>query len=117
MPALDQLTRDAYPKSSKYDAKWLVDLDMGPHPLWLLEDLAADLDLRHGMRVLDLGSGLGATSVFLAREYGVRVVAADLWVDPSEAGEVFRKAGVDDRILPMRVDAHSLPFGHGTFDA
>lgn len=117
MPALDHLTKDEFPHSAKYDAKWLVDLDMGPHPLWLLEDLAADLDLRSGMRVLDLGSGLGATSVFLAREYGVRVVAADLWVDPNEAAEVFRKEGVDDRILPMRVDAHQLPFGRGTFDA
>ena len=117
MPALDHLTRDAYPKSSKYDAKWLVDLDMGPHPLWLLEDLATDLDLRPGMRVLDLGSGLGATSVFLAREYGVRVIAADLWVDPTEAAGVFRKEGVDDRVLAMRVDAHALPFGRGSFDA
>jgi SAM-dependent methyltransferase len=117
VPALDHLTKSEFPHSSKYDAKWLVDLDMGPHPLWLLEDLAADLDLRPGMRVLDLGSGLGATSVFLAREYGVRVVAADLWVDPNEAAEVFRKEGVDDRILPMRVDAHQLPFGRGTFDA
>jgi SAM-dependent methyltransferase len=55
--------------------------------------------------------------VFLAKEYGVRVIAADLWVDPSEAGDVFRKEGVDDRILPMRVDAHALPFGRGSFDA
>lgn len=117
MPALDHLTRDAYPKSNGYDAKWLVDLDMGPHPLWLLEDLAADLDLRPGMRVLDLGSGLGATSVFLAREYGVSVVAADLWVDPTEAAAVFRKEGVDDRVLAVRVDAHALPFGRGSFDA
>ncbi len=91
MPALDHLTKDDFPRSNKYDAKWLVDLDMGPHPLWLLEDLANDLDLRPGMRVLDLGSGLGATSVFLAKEYGVQVVAVDLWVDPTEAGEVFRR--------------------------
>jgi cyclopropane fatty-acyl-phospholipid synthase-like methyltransferase len=117
MPALDHLTKDAFPRSAKYDAKWLVDLDMGPHPLWLLEDLAADLELRAGMRVLDLGSGLGATSVFLAREFGVDVVAADLWVDPSEAGAVFAKEGVDDRVLAMRVDAGRLPFGAGTFDA
>lgn len=117
MPALDHLVKDAYPRSTKYDATWLVDLDMGPHPLWLLEDLAGDLDLRPGMRVLDLGSGLGATSVFLAKEYGVRVIAADLWVDPSEAGEVFRKEGVDDRVLAMRVDAGQLPFGARSFDA
>lgn len=117
MPALDHLTQDAYPRSAKYDAKWLVDLDMGPHPLWLLEDLAADLDLQPGMRVLDLGSGLGATSVFLAKEYGVTVVAADLWVDPAASNEVFRAEGVADRVLPMRVDGHRLPFGAGTFDA
>ncbi|WP_347354716.1 class I SAM-dependent methyltransferase [Intrasporangium sp.] len=116
MPALDHLSKPQFPRSAAYDPRWLVDLDMGPHPLWLLEDLAADLDLRPGMRVLDLGSGLGATSVFLAREYGVRVVAADLWVDPTESGEVFRRAGVDDLVLPMRVDAHSLPFGRASFD-
>jgi cyclopropane fatty-acyl-phospholipid synthase-like methyltransferase len=117
MPALDHLTKDAFPRSAHYDAKWLIDLDMGPHPLWMLEDLANDLDLRPGTRVLDLGSGLGATSVFLAKEYGVRVIAADLWVDPSEAGKVFRKEGVDDRVLPMRVDAGNLPYGARSFDA
>ncbi len=117
MPALDQLTKDEFPRSAKYDARWLVDLDMGPHPLWLLEDLAADLDLRPGMRVLDLGSGRGATSVFLAREFGVQVVAADLWVDPSEAGAVFAREGVGHLVLPMRVDAHALPFGRPSFDA
>jgi SAM-dependent methyltransferase len=117
MPALDHLTRDAFPQSPKYAAQWLVALDMGPHPLWLLEDLAADLDLRPGMRVLDLGSGLGATSVFLAREYGVHGIAADLWVDPTAAAGVFRKEEVDDQVLPMRGDAHALPFGRGSFDA
>ena len=116
MPALDHLTKDDFPRSNKYDAKWLVDLDMGPHPLWLLEDLANDLDLRPGMRVLDLGSGLGATSVILAKEYGVQVVAVDLWVDPTEAGEVFSKEGVDGQVLPMRVDAGALPFGRASFD-
>jgi hypothetical protein len=37
----------------------------------LLEDLSRDLDPRPGMRVLDLG-----------REFGVEVVAVDLWVSP-----------------------------------
>ncbi len=81
--ALDDLVRPGeYPRSSRYDPAWLVSLDMGPHPLWLLEDLSRDLDLRPGMRVLDLGSGMGASSVFLAREFGVEVFAADLWVSP-----------------------------------
>ena len=90
---------------------------MGPHPLWLLEDLARDFDLRPGMRVLDLGSGKGATSVFLARDYGVSVVAADKWVDPDSAASTFVAAGVGDRVLAVRADAHALPFGAGQFDA
>jgi cyclopropane fatty-acyl-phospholipid synthase-like methyltransferase len=63
-------------------------LDMGPHLLWLLEDLCRDLDLTAGMRVLDLGSGNGATSVFLAREFGVDVVASDWWVEAATAAAV-----------------------------
>jgi hypothetical protein len=35
---------------------------MGPNPLWLLEDLSGHLHLQPGMRVLDLGSGMGGTS-------------------------------------------------------
>ena len=28
-----------YPRSEKYDEKWVSDNWMGPHPLWLLEEL------------------------------------------------------------------------------
>jgi SAM-dependent methyltransferase len=116
--ALDDLVRPReYPRSSRYDPAWLVGLDMGPHPLWLLEDLSRDLRLRPGMRVLDLGSGKGATSVFLAREFGVRVVAADLWVPPGVAAAVFAGAGVADRVRAVRAEAHALPFPPDAFDA
>ncbi|WP_020578346.1 SAM-dependent methyltransferase [Actinopolymorpha alba] len=118
MTTLDALVRPAeYPRSSHYDPAWLLGLDMGPHPLWLLEDLCRDLDLRPGMRVLDLGSGRGATSVFLAREFGVEVVAADLWVAPDQAAEVFAAAGVADRVHAVRAEAHDLPFARASFDA
>ncbi|MDX6364321.1 MAG: hypothetical protein QOC85_3331 [Streptomyces sp.] len=57
--SLDALVRpDRYPRASGYDPGWLVGLDMGPNPLWLLEDLARDLEPRPGMRVLDLGPGV-----------------------------------------------------------
>ncbi|MGW3665974.1 SAM-dependent methyltransferase [Streptomyces sp. NPDC005141] len=116
--ALAALVRpDRYPRSSAYDPAWLLGLDMGPNPLWLLEDLARDLDLRPGMRVLDLGSGRGATSVFLAREYGVRVVAADWWVAPEEVEPVLAAAGVAGKVTAVRAEAHQLPFDEGSFDA
>lgn len=118
MAALEDLIRPSdYPRSSAYDPAWLVGLDMGPNPLWLLEDLCRDLDLAGGMRVLDLGSGMGATSVFLAREFGVEVFAADLWVPPDESGKVFEDAGVGDRVHAIQAEAHALPFAPGHFDA
>ncbi|MFF4352151.1 SAM-dependent methyltransferase [Streptomyces sp. NPDC001530] len=118
VPELAALVRpERYPRSSAYDPAWLLGLDMGPNPLWLLEDLARDLDLRPGMRVLDLGSGKGATSVFLAREYGVQVVAADWWVGADEAAAVFAAAGVGGQVEAVRAEAHQLPFEEGSFDA
>ncbi|WP_433200540.1 SAM-dependent methyltransferase [Dactylosporangium sp. CS-047395] len=118
MTAVGALARpDRYPRSSRYDPVWLLDLDMGPNPLWMLEDLANDLDLRPGMQVLDLGSGKGATSVFLAREYGVQVVAADWWIAPDEAARVFADAGVSAQVTAVRAEAHNLPFAKGGFDA
>ncbi|MDP1617392.1 cyclopropane-fatty-acyl-phospholipid synthase family protein [Phenylobacterium sp.] len=114
----DQLHQpDLYPLTSKYDAGWLLALDMGPNPLWLMENLLRDLRLEPGMRVLDLGSGRGATSVFLAREFDVDVVAVDLWVDPATATAVFEDAGVADRVEAVRAEAHSLPFDRASFDA
>jgi len=111
-----ELKRDHYPRSNGYDVDWVLAGDMGPHPLWLLEDLARDLELRPGMRVLDLGSGKGTTSVFLAREYGVQVWAADLWVDPTEAAAHIASQGVDG-VVTVKAEAHTLPFAHGFFDA
>jgi SAM-dependent methyltransferase len=108
---------DRYPRASTYDAEWLLRLDMGPNPLWLLEDLAQDLTFEPGMRVLDLGSGKGATSVFLATEYAVDVVAADWWVPAEEAAQVFHDAGVADRVTAVHAEAHNLPFEWDSFDA
>lgn len=109
------MTRERYPRASQYDAGWLLAGDMGPHPLWLLEELAREVELRPGMRVLDLGSGKGATSVFLAKEYGVRVWAADLWVDPTEAAANIASHNVD--VVTLKAEAHALPFAKGFFDA
>ena len=116
MPALDHLTKDDFPRSNKYDAKWLVDLDMGPHPLWLLEDLANDLDLRPGMRVLDLGPVWARPRSSSRRSTECR---SWRWISGSTRRRRARssaKEGVDDQVLPMRVDAGALPFGRASFD-
>ncbi|GGL96388.1 SAM-dependent methyltransferase [Streptomyces fumigatiscleroticus] len=115
-----RLAHPRYPRSSAYDARWIVDHQMGPHPLWLLEWLAPALGLDTlppGARVLDLGCGRALTSVFLAREYDLQVTAADLWIRPEENARQVAEAGVADRVLPVYAEAHDLPFGEGSFDA
>jgi len=108
---------DRYPLSAKYDPAWVLSLDMGPHPLWQLEDLLADLALRPGSRVLDLGCGKGATSVFLSRECDVDVVAFDLWIDEDELRSNLEGQGVTDRVTPINGDVRDLPFRDREFDA
>lgn len=95
----------------------MLDLAMGPNPLWLAEFLSEAMPLRAGMKVLDLGCGKAATSVFLAKEFGVEVWAADLWIDADSNRERIAEAGMTGRIHPVHCEAHSLPFEHDFFDA
>ena len=85
--------------------------------MWLTEWLAEALVLQPGMRVLDLGCGRAASSIFLHREFGVQVWATDLWFSAAENLRRIRDAGITDGIFPLRCDARSLPFADGFFDA
>jgi SAM-dependent methyltransferase len=112
-----RLTKARFPRASKYDGRWLVENTMGPHPLWLAEYLAEAVPLAPGMRVLDLGCGKAISSIFFAMEFGVRVTAADLWVDPADNAGRIEAAGLSGQVTPVRAEAHALPFGEGEFDA
>ena len=110
------LANDKYPRSAGYDPSWVVANQMGPHPLWLMESLTNVVDLAPPMKVLDLGCGRALTSVFLAREFGVEVWAADLWIDQADNRRRIAAAGLADRVYPVQVEAHDLPFHDGFFD-
>ena len=51
------LTLPAYPRATRWPARWMLDNVMGPNPVWLAEAIAPSLALTPGMRVLDLGCG------------------------------------------------------------
>jgi len=106
-----------YARANKYDYNWLVENWMGPNPLYLTEELCENMDLRPGMKVLDMGCGKGCSSVFLAKEYGVTVFATDLWISATENLRRFEEAGVADLVFPIQADAHSLPYAEDFFDA
>ena len=118
MPSDQRLISERFPRSSNYHPEWIIaSASGGANSLWLTEWLAEALDLRPGMRVLDLGCGRAASSIFLRREFGVQVWATDLWFSASENLQRIRDAGVEDGVFPIHADARSLPFAAEFFDA
>lgn len=106
-----------FPRTAAYHPDWVTSgVSGGANPLWLAEWLATALDLRPGMRVLDLGCGRALSSIFLHREFGVEVWATDLWLSASENLQRIRDAGVGHAVFPIHADARRLPFACDFFD-
>ena len=107
-----------YRRSVKYSSPDLQSMIMGPNPVKLEEELLIHHKIPEGSVVCDLGSGQGLTSVFLAKEYGFIVYAADLWSDPEENRKFFDRMGLSrEQIIPVKADANNLPFEKNFFDA
>ena len=111
------LNKPEFPRSSQYDHDFMLDNQMGPNALWLVEWLTQSMNIRPGDLVLDLGCGRAMTSIFLAKEFGAKVFATDLWIGPDNNLTRAKEAGVGDRVFPLRTEAHALPFAGGFFDA
>ena len=107
-----------YPKSEKYMGNDYMKYIMGPNPLKLCEELLAEHRIPAGARVMDLGSGEGLTSAFLAKEYGFTVYAADLWSEPETHYPLFESFGLSrEQCIPVKADANDLPFEREFFDS
>jgi SAM-dependent methyltransferase len=111
------LTLEPFPRSAAYDPDWVLGNLMGPNVLWLTEALSQAMELKPGMRVLDMGCGKAVSSIFLAKEFGLQVWATDLWIGASENWQRVSEAGCADRVFPLHAEAHALPFADGFFDA
>lgn len=75
------------------------------------------LDLRPGMRVLDVGSGLGGPSRYAAKTYDVAVTGIDLtqvYVDV--ATSLSRRTDLADRTTFRQGSATDLPFADASFE-
>ena len=107
-----------YILSEKYNTPALQSRIMGPNPVKLEEELLQGHQIPAGAVVCDLGSGMGLTSLFLAKEYGFTVYACDLWSAPAENQAFFDAMGVPrGQIVPVKADATSLSFEKDFFDA
>lgn len=80
--------------------------------------LAALLGLEESSTVLDVCSGLGGTSRYLAWRYGCRVVGAGLTASRVEgAANLTAMVGLDDKVSFVLADACALEFPPDSFDA
>jgi len=114
----DRLRSARFPRSNKYHPDWVLEgASGGANALWLVEWLTEAMELRPGMRVLDLGCGKASTSIFLAEEFGVEVWSTDLWTSAAEIALRVKGAGYEGRVVPIHADARSLPFAPEFFDA
>lgn len=113
----EMMRNEKYPLSLKYDPDWIIENQMGSHCLWLLESLVQEMDIRPGMRILDMGCGKAISSIFLAKEFGVQVWANDIWVSATDNWKCICEAGVDNLVYPIHAEAHALPYADSFFDA
>ena len=112
------VNREDYPELESYSHDEIYDGHSGPGGLYLAAKMARTMDLKNGDIVLDLGCGKGATSMFLAKWFGVSVVAVDLWTSASDLNDKFSLGGYRDSILPMNMNiTKALPFAESYFDA
>ena len=109
--------RHGFTRSARYDQAWMFDNAMGPNPLWLIEWLSRDMHVTRDMVVLDMGCGRAVTSIFLAKEFGGTVFANDLWIAPEDNLKRITENSLQQRVFPVRAEAHALPYATNFFDA
>ncbi len=81
------------------------------------EHVASQLDLKPGMSLLDVGSGIGGAARFFARHYDCQVIGIDLTPEyVSVATWLTKLLGLDHKAEFRVGSALNLPFPEGSFD-
>jgi ubiquinone/menaquinone biosynthesis C-methylase UbiE len=72
---------------------------------------------RPGMRLLDIGCGLGGAARYFAHEHGCHVTGIDLSDEyVAVANALAERVGLDERVSCQAGSALALPFAPGSFD-
>jgi ubiquinone/menaquinone biosynthesis C-methylase UbiE len=79
--------------------------------------LVDQMDIHPGLRVLDLGSGLGGPARYLAETYDVTVTGIDLTPElVAVAQSLNRRTGLGGKVEFRLANATKLPFSDASFD-
>jgi len=107
--------------SSLYESDWarfLLGDSFHPGGFRLTERLGELVGLRAGCRVLDVASGRGTSTIFLARRFGCEAVGVEYGTRAvAEAISLAERAGLRGRVSFELGDAERLRFADGEFDA
>lgn len=80
-------------------------------------ELARLAELRPGLHILDLGSGLGGAARTLATDFGCRVTGLELTEEFVRTADMLtRRVGLGDQIQFQQGNALDLPFPRASFD-
>ena len=121
-PDLGNIILDALEQAGK-DRNRLTPEDLAPIDEFHIRGRAATLELAQAVeidsskRVIDVGSGLGGTSRFLAREFGCHVIGIDLTKKYCRvAAMLSSRIGLDELVDYCQGDATKLPFPEASVD-
>jgi SAM-dependent methyltransferase len=81
------------------------------------QELAAQMELRAGLHLLDVGSGIGGPARYFAAEHGCKVTGVDLTEEfVSVARSLTRRTKLDHAVEFVHGSALTLPFEAANFD-
>jgi ubiquinone/menaquinone biosynthesis C-methylase UbiE len=81
------------------------------------DEMAIMCNIGKDKKVLDIGSGKGVTTCYLAQKYECEVIGVDLSDRMIEyAKEMAKEKGLKDKVSFKRINEHNLPFEDENFD-
>ncbi|MBM7663105.1 ubiquinone/menaquinone biosynthesis C-methylase UbiE [Bacillus mesophilus] len=106
---------------NKIDVNPFLEVDLprawGPATFDMALPLVDALNIKPGMRILEVGGGSGQIATTLAKHWDVSVVTLEPWAESNEIQLYAASQGVENKVLQLKIKAQNLPFADHSFDA
>jgi SAM-dependent methyltransferase len=118
MKKQELLNKANYSELKNYSNRQIYENFIGCGGLYLATKMIRLMSLKKDAIVLDLGCGMGASSIYLAKNFNIKVISVDLWNSPNFLLEKSYKLGYSQKIFPLQFDiTKNIPFASNYFDA
>ena len=113
-----RIDKRKYPELDGYSDKQIYENMIGCGGLFLAAHMLRQMNIKKGDVILDLGCGLGTTSLYLARNFDITVISVDFWNPPEVLARKAFNEGLQNKIIPLQIDiTKAIPFAENYFDA